>query len=134
MHPGLSDRRHTEAHHRSEEQGQDRLGLGQQEPLHSLRPRQAVHRLRGALPGLAQSHQTRRGRNEASDGRVAVQKGPVLDLELCTGCGICENKCPIVDDPAIFVTSVGETRSERNRLLLQIPGEPSLAPPVDPYK
>jgi len=68
------------------------------------------------------------------DGRVAVQKGPVVDLELCTGCGICENKCPIVDDPAIFVTSVGETRSERNRLLLQIPGEPSLAPPVDPYK
>ena len=68
------------------------------------------------------------------DGRVVVQKGPVVDLELCTGCGICENKCPIVDDPAIFVTSVGETRSERNRLLLQITGETSVPGPADPYK
>ena len=69
-----------------------------------------------------------------ADGRVVVQKGPVIDLELCTGCGICENKCPIVDDPAIFVTSVGETRSERNRLLLQITGEPSVTTPADPYR
>jgi len=54
------------------------------------------------------------------DGTIAVQKAPVVDLELCIGCGICENKCPVVDDPAIFVTSVGETRSESNRLLLDI--------------
>ncbi len=57
------------------------------------------------------------------DGTVVVQKAPVIDLELCTGCGICENKCPVVDDPAIYVTSVGETRSEKNRLLLQVIGE-----------
>ena len=57
------------------------------------------------------------------DGKVAVQKAPVIDLELCTGCGICENKCPVVDDPAVYVTSVGETRSEKNRLLLQVIGE-----------
>jgi MauM/NapG family ferredoxin protein len=57
------------------------------------------------------------------DGKVVVQKGPVIDLEQCTGCGICENKCPVVDDPAIFVTSVGETRSEKNRLLLQVIGD-----------
>ncbi|MGD1008615.1 MAG: 4Fe-4S binding protein [Candidatus Aminicenantales bacterium] len=57
------------------------------------------------------------------DGKVVVQKAPVIDLELCTGCGICENKCPVVDDPAIYVTSVGETRSEKNRLLLQVIGE-----------
>jgi MauM/NapG family ferredoxin protein len=64
------------------------------------------------------------------DGTVAVQKGPVVDLELCTGCGICENKCPVMDDPAIFVTSVGETRSPTNRLLLDIaPGAAE-----DPYK
>jgi MauM/NapG family ferredoxin protein len=54
------------------------------------------------------------------DGTVVVQKAPVIDLDLCTGCGICENKCPIVDDPAVYVTSVGETRSEKNRLLLQV--------------
>jgi Pyruvate/2-oxoacid:ferredoxin oxidoreductase delta subunit len=64
------------------------------------------------------------------DGSVAVQKGPVIDLDLCTGCGICENKCPIVDDPAIFVTSVGETRSTKNRLLLDISAEGT----EDPYK
>jgi len=68
------------------------------------------------------------------EGRVVVQKGPVVDLDLCTGCGICENKCPIVDDPAIFVTSVGETRSERNQLLLQITGEPAMTTPADPYR
>jgi MauM/NapG family ferredoxin protein len=61
------------------------------------------------------------------DGSVAVQKGPVIDLELCTGCGICENKCPVVDDPAIFVTSVGETRSTTNRLLLDISAEAAIS-------
>jgi MauM/NapG family ferredoxin protein len=65
-----------------------------------------------------------------ADGTVAVQKAPVIDIELCTGCGICENKCPVMDDPAIFVTSVGETRSETNRLLLDI----SSGAPSDPYK
>ena len=43
--------------------------------------------------------------------------------DLCIGCGICENKCPVMDDPAIFVTSVGETRSAKNRLLLDISSE-----------
>ena len=65
-----------------------------------------------------------------SDGSIAVQKAPVIDLDLCTGCGICENKCPVMDDPAIFVTSVGETRSEENRLLLDISGGAA----SDPYQ
>jgi ferredoxin len=53
-----------------------------------------------------------------------------VDLDLCIGCGVCENKCPVMDAPAIFVTSVGETRSERNRLLLELlPGIPD-----DPYR
>jgi MauM/NapG family ferredoxin protein len=52
------------------------------------------------------------------DGTVATQKAPVIDLKLCIGCGICENKCPVMDDPAIYVTSVGEQRSEKNQLLL----------------
>jgi len=54
------------------------------------------------------------------DGTTATQKAPVLDLNLCIGCGICETKCPVVDDPAIYVTSVGESRSPNNTLLLQI--------------
>jgi MauM/NapG family ferredoxin protein len=56
-----------------------------------------------------------------ADGTVATEKAPVIDLNLCIGCGICENKCPVTDEPAIYVTSVGEQRSEKNQLLLQIP-------------
>jgi polyferredoxin len=55
-----------------------------------------------------------------ADGSTATQKAPIVDLNLCIGCGICENKCPVMDDPAVYVTSVGEQRSEKNRLLLQI--------------
>lgn len=54
------------------------------------------------------------------DGTIAVEKAPVIDVELCIGCGICENKCPVMDQPAIYVTSVGEHRSKENQLLLQI--------------
>jgi MauM/NapG family ferredoxin protein len=53
-------------------------------------------------------------------GSISVQKAPVVDYELCIGCGICENKCPVMDQPAIYTTSVGERRSETNRLLLDI--------------
>lgn len=54
------------------------------------------------------------------DGVVKTPLAPVIDIELCIGCGICENKCPVVDAPAIYVTSVGESRSEKNQLLLDI--------------
>ncbi len=58
-----------------------------------------------------------------ADGSVKTQKAPVMDLSLCIGCGICETKCPVVDDPAIYVTSVGEQRSEQNQLLLPVTDE-----------
>lgn len=44
---------------------------------------------------------------------------PHVDLELCIGCGLCEAKCPILGQPAIYVTSIGETRSGDKQLLLQ---------------
>ena len=46
------------------------------------------------------------------DGSVITQGAPVVDLELCIGCGICETKCPDYDEPAIYCTSMGETRAE----------------------
>jgi len=52
------------------------------------------------------------------NGDTKTIKRPFVDLKLCTGCGICVNKCPIVDAPGIRVTSIGETRSKKNRLLL----------------
>lgn len=51
-------------------------------------------------------------------GKVVVVKQPHVDLELCIGCGICENKCPVLGRPAIYVSNVGESRSKENRLLL----------------
>ena len=45
-------------------------------------------------------------------------KLPQIDLKQCTGCGICENKCPVKGKPAIKVIAAGETRSPRNRILL----------------
>ena len=57
---------------------------------------------------------------ERPDGSIKSAQAPVVDMATCTGCGICVNKCPVVDAPAIYVTSVGETRSERNQVLLDI--------------
>jgi MauM/NapG family ferredoxin protein len=54
------------------------------------------------------------------DGSIKTPVAPVIDTDLCIGCGICETKCPVVDKPAIYITSVGESRSERNQLLLDI--------------
>ena len=45
-------------------------------------------------------------------------KQPYVDPRLCIGCGICENKCPVEDLPAIRVSSVGETRSKKNQMIL----------------
>jgi MauM/NapG family ferredoxin protein len=45
-------------------------------------------------------------------------KYPIIDPEVCIGCGICEYYCPVGDEAAIRVSSVGEDRSEKNRILL----------------
>ena len=71
------------------------------------------------------------------DGSIKKPKVPVIDTQLCIGCGICENKCPVVDQPAIYVTSIGETRSEKNQFLLdlKLSGDPGASDPYnnDPY-
>jgi ferredoxin len=52
-------------------------------------------------------------------GRHVTVKRPHVDPALCTGCGACEYACPVADQAAIRVTSVGESRSEQNQILLR---------------
>jgi polyferredoxin len=49
---------------------------------------------------------------------VHVQR-PHVDPQLCIGCGACEKVCPVQDRPAVYVTSVGESRSRTNVILLE---------------
>ena len=43
---------------------------------------------------------------------------PYLDPTRCVGCGACEYACPVQDRPAVYITSVGESRSRTNQILL----------------
>jgi ferredoxin len=58
--------------------------------------------------------------------RVSLQR-PLIDPALCTGCGLCENRCPVGEMAAIRVSSVGESRDPRNRLLQGVHESKSLA-------
>jgi polyferredoxin len=50
--------------------------------------------------------------------QVRLQR-PHVDPNLCIGCGACEKVCPVQDQPAVYITSVGETRSKTNVILLE---------------
>ena len=50
-------------------------------------------------------------------GTKITVKQPYVSAELCIGCGICQNKCPVSDQAAIRVTSTGETRNFENQFL-----------------
>ena len=52
------------------------------------------------------------------DDTVRMVKYPYVVRELCIGCGICENKCPVRGLPAIRAIAAGESRSLRNQILL----------------
>ncbi len=52
------------------------------------------------------------------DGSTRTLKFPRVDPDRCTGCGICETKCPFRDRAAIRVTSAGEDRHPDNQPLL----------------
>jgi len=51
-------------------------------------------------------------------GQTKILKQPRIDPEKCVGCGACEYACPLEDRPAVYVTSIGETRSSTNQILL----------------
>jgi len=51
-------------------------------------------------------------------GQRKTLKQPRVDPARCVGCGACEYACPLQDRPAIYITSIGETRSTTNQILL----------------
>ena len=53
------------------------------------------------------------------DGGRTILQQPHVDPELCTGCGLCENRCPVGEMAAIRVSSVGESRDPANQMLQQ---------------
>jgi MauM/NapG family ferredoxin protein len=52
-----------------------------------------------------------------SGGKEMLQRPRVIPAR-CIGCGACESHCPVAGKKAIRVTSVGESRSRKNRFLL----------------
>jgi len=61
------------------------------------------------------------------NGHTITLKQPYVQPDLCIGCGICEHKCPVTGHAAIRVSSVGESRSKTNQMLLKT--NPGSSPP-----
>ena len=62
------------------------------------------------------------GKIPAAGGKIEVQvrlQRPYVDIEKCTGCGICEHECPVSGRRAIRVSAEGETRNADRALLLK---------------
>lgn len=53
------------------------------------------------------------------EGRIGKVRQPHLDPAVCVGCGACEKACPVLGSPAVYVTSVGESRSKSNQIMLK---------------
>ncbi|HEY1986543.1 MAG TPA: 4Fe-4S binding protein [Terracidiphilus sp.] len=53
-----------------------------------------------------------------SAGNTKRLKQPRVDPSRCVGCGACEYACPLQERPAVYVTSIGESRSPSSQILL----------------
>jgi polyferredoxin len=54
-----------------------------------------------------------------SAGNTKTLKQPRVDPSRCVGCGACEYACPLQEKPAVYVTSIGESRSPSSQILLK---------------
>lgn len=54
-----------------------------------------------------------------AEGRTKRLKQPRVDPSRCVGCGACEYACPLQERPAVYVTSIGESRSPSSQILLR---------------
>jgi MauM/NapG family ferredoxin protein len=54
----------------------------------------------------------------ARDGTQKILKFPHVDLDHCTGCGTCENRCPVVDRAGVRVSAANESRSPKSSMSL----------------
>jgi ferredoxin len=52
------------------------------------------------------------------DGQQKTLKLPYVDLDQCTGCGICETRCPVVDRAGVRVSAANESRSSKSSIML----------------
>jgi polyferredoxin len=52
------------------------------------------------------------------DGKQKTLRFPYVDLDHCTGCGICETRCPVVDRAGVRVSAANESRSPKSSISL----------------
>lgn len=70
-------------------------------------------------PVAPKAIQTRDTETKNVFGKTVVLNKPFIVPDLCIGCGICQKECPVIDQPAVYVTAVGESRSNERKLLLK---------------